>query len=126
MTKYKQITISKISDHGGTEKTPTHKIVVRDEKGNKAIVGKLWTKTSDHGKFLSGLMNNEYKDPAGRIFDGYVIISETELNELLVLKQTVEEVETMDALFPTPELTSAGTKVPDFTEVDENTEDTPF
>jgi len=85
MQKYKNITISKISDHGGEEKTPTHAIVAtNDQYQQKKTVGKLWTRKGEMGKFLSGTMSSEYKSPAdGKVFDGYVVVSETELNELI-------------------------------------------
>lgn len=77
------ITITKISDHGGTEKTPTHAIVLLDEKHqNKKTVGKLWTKTSEYGKYLSGQMQDEFTNNEGRVFDGYVIITKAEYKEL--------------------------------------------
>lgn len=81
---FKNVTIAKISDHGGAEKTPTHAIVVSDEKfQNKQSVGKLWTKTSTYGKYLSGKMNDEYTSQKdGKRYSGYVIISEDEYNEL--------------------------------------------
>lgn len=117
MKKYKQVTISKISDHGGSEKTPTHSIVVRNDE-EKVTVGKLWTKTSTYGKFLSGLMSNEYKNPAGQVYHGFVIVDEQEL-ELLE-----QELELLKSGNKKQELTSAGTKVPDFSEADNS--DTPF
>ncbi len=89
MKKYKQITITKISDHGGTEKTPTHAIVCRDEAGGKVTVGKLWTKTSDHGKFLSGLMSDDYTNSEGKTYDGYCIVS---LKDLKALEDEITEL----------------------------------
>lgn len=115
MKTFKQITVSKISDHGGTEKTPTHAIVCRDEAGGKVTVGKLWTKTSDHGKFLSGLMSDDYTNSEGKTYDGYCIVA---LKDIKALQDEIAE------LSKQPALTSGGTKVPDFSEVD--TSDIPF
>lgn len=114
MKKYKQVTISKISDHGGAEKTPTHAIVVRDEAG-KETVAKLWTKTSTYGKFLSGLMSNEYKNPAGQVTHGFVIVDEQELEQM---EQELNFLKSENNIPIKQELTSAGTKIPDFSEVD--------
>jgi len=83
---WKNITISKIKDVK-SEKSPTHELVVTDEDfKNKKTVGKLWTREGQFGKFLSGKMNDKYslmKDDGKNIeLDGYVIISETELEKL--------------------------------------------
>jgi hypothetical protein len=116
MKKYTQITITKISDHGGVEKTPTHALTTYDENKKKLTVGKLWTKSSDYGKFLSGLMSDEYTNPAGQYYDGYVIVSKKELE---LLEQELELYKSGKAAEPEDDgLTSAGTKVPDFSEVD--------
>lgn len=80
---YKNLTITKISDHGGTEKTPTHALVVTDEKfQNKKTVGKLWTKTGEYGKFLTGSMSDDFTKTDGTFFSGYRIISLEEYNQL--------------------------------------------
>lgn len=80
--KYKQITIGKVSDHNGEEKTPTHALKVMGLEGSKPlIVGKLWTKTGQYGKFLSGVMANEYKGEKGT-FPGYCIVEDKYIQAL--------------------------------------------
>lgn len=79
--KYKNITISKISDHNGEERTPTHAIKVTIEGSKSLIVGKLWTKTGQYGKFLSGVMANEFKGEKGT-FPGYCIVEDKYIQEL--------------------------------------------
>lgn len=79
--KYKNITISKISDHNGSEKTPTHAIKVALEGSKSIIVGKLWTKTGQYGKFLSGVMANEFKGEKGT-FPGYCIVEDKYIQSL--------------------------------------------
>lgn len=89
--RYKNISIAKISDHGGTANTPTHAIVVSDDKyQNKKTVGKLWTKTSTNGKFLAGVMANPYvgKSKVTGLdvdYTGWCIVAEDELNELMAI-----------------------------------------
>lgn len=79
--RYKNITISKISDHNGLEKTPTHAIKVALEGSKYLIVGKLWTKTGQYGKFLSGVMANEFKGEKGT-FPGYCIVEDKYIQAL--------------------------------------------
>lgn len=82
--RYKNITIQKISDHGGQAKTPTHRIVVADENyENKQGVGKLWTKESSYGKFLSGQFDKNWKsEKDGKEYSGYSIVKDSDLDEL--------------------------------------------
>jgi len=79
--KYKQITIGKVSDHNGEEKTPTHVMKVALEGSKPVIVGKLWTKTGQYGKFLSGVMANEFKGEKGT-FPGYCIVEDKYIQAL--------------------------------------------
>lgn len=80
--KYKQITIGKVSDHNGEDKTPTHVIKVMGLEGSKPIiVGKLWTKTGQFGKFLSGVMANEFKGEKG-VFPGFCIVEDKYIQSL--------------------------------------------
>lgn len=81
--RYKNISIQKISDHGGQAKTPTHRIVVaEDDYKNKQGVGKLWTKESQYGKFLSGQLDKNWTTQDGKEFSGYSIVSDEALDEL--------------------------------------------
>lgn len=84
--RYKNISLQKISDHGGEGNTPTHSLVVKDENfKNKQGVGKLWTKTSDYGKYLAGQMekDREYiKDAKTVKVFGYSIVKDSDLDEL--------------------------------------------
>ena len=100
MKIYRNITVSKISDHGGNAKAPTHALVASDDKyQNKVTVGKFWTKEGTYGKFLSGSMSDKYvseKDGQTVEYPAYVIVEERELVELLT-KGIKPEKE--DALF---------------------------
>lgn len=97
--RYKNITVSKISDHEGTVNKPTHSLSISEydkftkKSKNKKTVGSLWTKDGVYGKFLSGLMSDKrtYKTPEGeeKFFEGYCIVSEKELDEL---EATLKEV----------------------------------
>lgn len=95
--RYKNITIQKISDHGGTEQSPTHALVVRDSNyQNKVTVGKLWTKESQYGKFLSGLMENEReyenKDKQTVKVFGYCIVKDDYLDELEAIAEKYQKL----------------------------------
>lgn len=98
--KYKQIVIGKISDHNGTEKTPTHALKVTLEGSKPLIVGKLWTKTGEYGKFLSGVMANEFKGEKGT-FPGYCIVEDKYIQSL------EEKIKNLEAQIPKSELTKA-------------------
>lgn len=98
--KYKNITISKISDHNGEEKTPTHAIKVTLEGSKPLIVGKLWTKVGQYGKFLSGLMANEFKGEKGT-FPGYCIVEDKYIEAL------EEKVRILESQIPKSEFTKA-------------------
>lgn len=86
---YKKIVISKISDHNGTEKTPTHALRVQVEGSKPITVGKLWTRTGEYGKFLSGQMQDEFKGEKGT-FPGFVIVEE---NYIKKLQEKIKELE---------------------------------
>ena len=81
-----RITISKRKDVTVATK-PTHDLVASDDNyQNKTIVGALWTKVSQDAqgndyKFLSGGLQKE-RTVQGKTYDGYVIITEKEYNEL--------------------------------------------
>lgn len=96
--KYKQITIGKVSDHNGEEKTPTHVMKVALEGSKPLIVGKLWTKTGQYGKFLSGVMANEFKGEKG-IFPGYCIVEDKYITAL------EEKIKNLEAQIPKSEFT---------------------
>lgn len=98
--KYKNITISKISDHNGLEKTPTHALKVALEGSKPLIVGKLWTKTGEYGKFLSGVMANEFKGEKGT-FPGYCIVEDKYITAL------EEKIKNLEAQIPKTELEKA-------------------
>lgn len=78
---YKKIIIGKISDHQGTEKTPTHALRVMVDGRKPITVGKLWTRESEYGKYLSGVMQDEFKGEKGT-FPGYVIVEEEYIKNL--------------------------------------------
>jgi hypothetical protein len=86
---YKKIIISKISDHGGTEKTPTHALKVMVEGRKPITVGKLWTRESEYGKYLSGVMQDEFKGEKDT-FPAFVIVEEKHIEEL---KAKIAELE---------------------------------
>lgn len=86
---YKKIIIGKISDHGGEEKTPTHVLKVQKDTEKPITVGKLWTRTGEYGKFLSGVMADEYKGEKGT-YPAYVIVEE---NYIKKLQQKIKELE---------------------------------
>jgi uncharacterized protein (DUF736 family) len=66
-----------------TANQPTHDLVASDEKyENKTIVGAMWTRVTEEGnKFLSGTLSKP-RTHEGKEYDGYVIITEKEYNEL--------------------------------------------
>lgn len=92
MQIYKNITISKINDDASTDpKKPSHNLTVSDKDyQNKINVGRLWTKESQYGKFLSGKMSDFYQGKE-KAFDGYVIVSEQELEKVLKLAEAMEQ-----------------------------------
>lgn len=98
--KYKNITISKISDHNGEAKTPTHALKVTLEGSKPLIVGKLWTKTGEYGKFLSGVMANEFNGEK-YIFPGYCIVEDKYITAL------EEKIKNLEAQIPKSEFTKA-------------------
>jgi len=66
--------IKKIADHGGSEKTPTHAIYCKDGKdGKDYMVAKLWTRDGNYGKFLSGMMLNDYTNKDNIEIQGFRI-----------------------------------------------------
>jgi hypothetical protein len=78
------ITIKKISDHGGAEKTPTHAIVMKEGKdGQEVTIGKLWTKTGTYGKFLAGSINEDYTSKEGKEYKGFKIIQNQGKEEVI-------------------------------------------
>ena len=98
--KYKQITIGKVSDHNGEEKTPTHVMKVALEGSKPLIVGKLWTKTGQYGKFLSGVMANEFKGEKGT-FPGYCIVEDKYVQAL------EDKIKNLEAQIPKTEMENA-------------------
>lgn len=95
---YKKIIIGKISDHQGTEKTPTHALRVTVDGRKPITVGKLWTRESEYGKYLSGVMQDEFKGEKGT-FPGYVIVEDTEIdqlkNKIAELENKIEKLKTL-------------------------------
>lgn len=89
----KNITIYKRKEVTSTTQ-PTHDLVASDEKfENKTTVGAMWTKVTDEGnKFLSGSLSKNRTGTDGKVYKGYVLISEDEYNELLQGKVKVAEV----------------------------------
>ena len=87
ITKYKNITISKVKEEHLGDKKPTHyiKAGVKGSEDKQIIVGKLWTKESQYGKFLSGMMSDFYQNN-DKAFEGFVIVNEQELDKLLSQK----------------------------------------
>lgn len=79
--------ISTFKKNGATGNQPTHSILakenMKDEKG--VFVASLWTKEANGNKFLSGKMDDKFVDQDGNkpSREGYVIVSESELNGLL-------------------------------------------
>ena len=63
---------------------PTHDLVASDEKyENKVTVGSLWTRVSQEGnKFLSGALSKTRTGTDGKVYKGYVLISQEEYEEL--------------------------------------------
>lgn len=66
--------LKKIADHNGTEKTPTHALYCKDGKsGSDYQVAKFYTREGNYGKFLSGVMSNDYTNKDGKFFPGFRI-----------------------------------------------------
>lgn len=100
MTKLTKITISKRKD-GSDPKRPTHDIVAADDNyNNKTVIGSLWTRvTQDGNKFLSGQLQSARKTVDGKEFDGYVILTQREYDELKSGNPTNGEVSSDDLDF---------------------------
>ena len=87
----KNITISRVYDVK-SEKMPTHNIIALDSNyENKTFVGALWTKMAkdkngNDYKFLSGSLQKERKAEDGKVFEGYVLVTEKEYAEYMALK----------------------------------------
>lgn len=70
---------------------PTHDIIASDEKyENKATVGSMWTRVAKDKqgvdyKFLSGTLSKT-RTHEGKVYQGYVIITEKEYSEYQTLK----------------------------------------
>ena len=79
--------ISTFKKNGATGNQPTHSILakqnMKDEKG--VFVASLWSKDINGNKFLSGKMDDAFVDMDGAKAprEGYVIVSETDLNGLI-------------------------------------------
>ena len=84
ITKWKNITVSKLSDDAKkSDKSPSHNLVITDASyQNKQTAGKLWTKESTYGKFLSGKMSDTqtYNE---KVYEGFCIVNEKELDDLI-------------------------------------------
>jgi len=67
---------------------PTHDLVASDDKyENKTVVGSMWTRVAQDKngtdyKFLSGTLSKNRTGTDGKVYKGYVLISEDEYNEL--------------------------------------------
>jgi hypothetical protein len=107
ITRYTNIIIAKISEHGGKDKTPTHalKASLKDSKEKPVTVGKFWTRTGQYGAFLSGVMSDTYQS-SDKFYDGYVIVPITELDKLekIVEELTLKVSSPLGNSYPTPEL----------------------
>lgn len=89
MTQY--INIKKVADHQGTEKTPTHVLEVKNDKEGKGYtVGSLWTREGASGKFLSGMLKDDYTDKEGKQYSGYVVITKKEYSDLLLAQKQLQ------------------------------------
>lgn len=84
-TIYKNISVSKLKDVPEVNsKLPTHTLTIADKDfQNKKVAGKLWTKEGQYGKFLSGIMSDDWKNKEGVNISGYSIISNKYLEFLL-------------------------------------------
>lgn len=112
ITKWKNINVSKLNDDAKkSDKSPSHNLVVTDGNyQNKQTVGKLWTKESQYGKFLSGKMSDFYQGQ-DKAFDGFCIVNERELDDLIAKLSAKQNsplgndypVEGLDADIPNPE-----------------------
>lgn len=114
----KQFTISKNEKAEG--KQPQYLMKSKLEDGKTINIASLWLREAPGAigsKFFSGLMRNEFKKDDGTVYDGYVIISEKEYNELLSLKRQSD-----------PELIAMHAKVnaPKNDDEDVNPDDIPF
>ena len=100
ITKYKNLTVSKLKDSNDNPKSPTHALVVTDKNyENKKTVGKFWKKEGTYGKFLSGTMSDKWEKD-GKVFDGFVIVSEQEL-DMLIEKLSMKENSPLGNDYPT-------------------------
>jgi len=79
-----KISLKKLTDTPEVDgKIPSHAIIACDDKyENKTQVGKLWLKSGQYGNFLSGQLDKERTTDAGVTYQGYVLITEKEYNEL--------------------------------------------
>jgi len=90
-----------------TDKHPTHDLVAYDENyENRTIVGSLWTKVAQDNdgkdyKFLSGSLQKE-RVVEGKKYEGYVLLTETEYNNLLKNSPKVEMGEALLDEIPFP------------------------
>lgn len=78
-----KITLAKLVDTPiAGDKKPSHAIVASDSNyQNKTTIGKLWLKSGERGNFLSGQLDVE-REHEGKVYDGYVIITQKEYNKL--------------------------------------------
>jgi hypothetical protein len=98
---YRYIATVKAKDPQGNK--PTHYLKAKENQGDKEgeFVASLWTKefknqNGEVSRFLSGEMKSQWTDhtDSSKNREGFVIIKERDLNELLKLVKTekVEEV----------------------------------
>lgn len=86
---YKNISIRKRFEVK-TANSPTHDLVVINDnydKDSSVVVGALWTKVAQDKngtdyKFLSGKLNQAKTGTDGKVYEGYVLITEKEYEEL--------------------------------------------
>lgn len=78
-----KISIQKVQDTPEVgSKKPTHNLVASNDKyENKTIIGKLWVKEGQYGKFLSGELSKA-RTYEGKEYDGYVILTQKEYDSL--------------------------------------------
>ncbi len=103
ITTYKNFSIFKGKGDNTDPKTPSHNVSMKVGE-SYAIVGAMWTKENQYGKFLSGKLQDAWVDHTNnsKTRKGFVIVAEDELNalikELKSLKGEVENVPELDVI----------------------------
>ena len=80
---------------------PGYNMVGKDEAGNKLNLAAVWVKDYKDTKYYSGQMKEEFIKEDGTKIEGYVIITQTEYDELKgVKKEEVKEEYPTDEIDP--------------------------